>query len=99
MESDDPRLQEMLKQAATRVAVNLRRLTHAQGISIRKLSRLSAVNTQTLSDLLKARANPTLKTLVMLANALDVDAVEFLQPIPDGAVIAEADADQRDDGE
>lgn len=83
MNADDPDVAERVEAEVTLIGRNVRRLCETQGLSLRKLTRRADVNSQTIWDVLAGRANPTVKTLVLLARALGVETRELFAPIPE----------------
>ena len=81
MEPDDPRLDVIVTHAVGRIAFNLDRLVAEKGWSLRKLSRLSGLNSQSIFNIRNKVANPTIRTMVMLAEAFGVDLMEMVRPI------------------
>ncbi len=67
-------LQELL-------AANLRRLRIARHLSLSELARATGMSKATLSGIENARANPTIETLAMLADALRVSIGELLEEL------------------
>lgn len=79
MEPDDPRVNELVGDAVARIAYNIDRLAEERGWSLRKVSRQTGINTQSIFNIRNGNANPTMKTLVMLADGLGVDVTELLR--------------------
>lgn len=69
-----------------RLATNLRRLRIARHLSLSELARATAMSKATLSGIENGGANPTVATLVTLADALAVPVVELLDVLPLGEV-------------
>ena len=61
-----------------RVATNVRRLARRKRISIEHLADFAGLSSGTLWKLLAHQHNPTLRTLVKLANALECDPQDLL---------------------
>lgn len=64
-------------------------------ISKNRLARLSGLTKQGLTYLLEGDREPRLRSLIAIATALDLDVLDLLAPIPEGA----READPGDDGE
>lgn len=71
-----------LKAEMERVGYWTRRIAEEKGISIRRLIGLADLNHQTVFDVLHARSNPTMKTLVQLSRALGVEVGDLTRGIP-----------------
>jgi transcriptional regulator with XRE-family HTH domain len=54
------------------LAENIRRLAHRRRLSIEQVADFSGVSRSTLWAILASKYNPTLRTVVRVANALDV---------------------------
>ena len=61
----------------------------ARGMSQARLAREARVSRQTLHDLELANKEPSLATLVQIANALGVELVEILEDNPDSQPLTE----------
>nr|WP_279287496.1 helix-turn-helix transcriptional regulator [Neobittarella massiliensis] len=54
-------------------------MCHQQGISVNKLAQMSGVSQSTLDNIMNRRSfNPTIKTLVRVANAFGLTVAELL---------------------
>ena len=62
----------------TRLAANARRLRVARHLSLSRLARETSISKATLSAIERARGNPTIDTLTLLAGALRVSVAELL---------------------
>jgi transcriptional regulator with XRE-family HTH domain len=69
---------EIIDEFAKKLAEAMKR----KDISFRDLSALSGLNLGNLSDLATGKRNPTLTTLVRLAQALDISPVDLLPTKP-----------------
>jgi transcriptional regulator with XRE-family HTH domain len=68
----------MIKESLTViVGRNLRRIRKEKGISIERLSLLSSVNKNYISDLERGDRNPTISVLDRIAYALKIDIKEL----------------------
>jgi transcriptional regulator with XRE-family HTH domain len=63
----------------TIVGKNLRKIRKEKGISIERLSFISDVNKNYISDLERGSRNPTIIMLDRLAYALEVDLKKFIE--------------------
>jgi transcriptional regulator with XRE-family HTH domain len=63
-------------------AANLRKLRNARGISQDELAYDAKISRSYLSQLEKGKFYASLKIIGKLARVLDVDAAEFLKPMP-----------------
>jgi XRE family transcriptional regulator, regulator of sulfur utilization len=84
--SDDPR---------SRLAANVRRLRVARHLSLSRLALETSISKATLSAIERARGNPTIDTLTLLAGALRVSVAELLAEAQTGEMrivrVGEAD--------
>src|ERR1700722_12576322 len=62
-----------------RLAANVRRLRVARHLSLSRLARDTSISKATLSAIERARGNPTIDTLTLLAGALRVSVAELLE--------------------
>lgn len=69
----------------------IREWASRRGISINRLSMEARVSSPSLYDLLRLRTTPNLRTLVSLAQALEVELADLFQPVPNGVVVAGVD--------
>lgn len=65
-----------------RLATNMRRLRAARGISQERLALEAGVDRTMLSKIERRISNPSMETLLKLANRLGVDPVVLLEPGP-----------------
>ncbi|MEN9773184.1 MAG: hypothetical protein RL322_254 [Pseudomonadota bacterium] len=65
-----------------RLAANMRRLRAARGISQERLALEAGVDRTMLSKIERRISNPSMETLLKLANRLGVDPVALLEPGP-----------------
>ena len=69
----------MKDQLSSLVVDRIYSLCHQQGISVNKLAQMSGVSQSTLDNIMNRRSfNPTIKTLVRVANAFGLTVAEFL---------------------
>ncbi len=66
---------------------NITRALKAQNITKQELSRRSGVSVSFLSDLTNGKANPSLKVISMVADALGVSEVELLTSPRSGMIV------------
>ncbi len=79
MEPDDPKVDALVDAVVGRIAHNLDRVAAQKGWSLRKVSRVTGVNSQSIHNIRNAKANPTMRTIVLLAEGLGVDVVDLLR--------------------
>ena len=65
-----------------RFATNLRRLRHRKGLSQEELADAAEINRTYISKLETGATYAGLEITGRLADALDIDAVELLKPLP-----------------
>lgn len=82
--------EDMANRLTSIVAVNVRRLADARGLTLAQLATDARIGTTTLRRLLDAASDPRLSTLWALANALDVDVRHLLGPDGFDAAVTEA---------
>lgn len=78
-----------------RVAYWIREWARRRGLSLNRMSMASKVSSPSLYDLLGLRVAPNLRTLVAIAQALEVQLQALFQPVPAGEVVKGVD-DQPD---
>ena len=66
-----------------RLAANLRRLRGERGISQERLALEAGVDRTMLSKIERRISNPSIETLLKLANRLNVDPVSLVSPLTD----------------
>jgi transcriptional regulator with XRE-family HTH domain len=69
-----------------RLAANVRRLRVARHLSLSRLAQETSISKATLSAIERARGNPTIDTLTLLAGALRVPVAELLEEARAGEV-------------
>jgi transcriptional regulator with XRE-family HTH domain len=70
-----------MDQVRTRLSANLRRLRAERDISQERLALEAGVDRTMLSKIERQISNPSIETLLKLANRLSVDIVALIQPI------------------
>jgi len=68
------------------LAANVRRMRIARRLSLSELARMTGASKATLSGIERARANPTVETLALLAGALHIGVGELLVQPPLGEI-------------
>ena len=68
-----------------RFARNMRRLREEQGLTLEAAAELADLNWKHWQKIETGEVNATLKTMVRMANALDVDLVILVEEPPPGA--------------
>lgn len=70
---DQAREQKIIKEFGER----LKKFRSAKKISLRALADIADMNYGNISDIENAKVNPTLTTIVLLAEALEIDPADF----------------------
>ncbi len=83
MEPDDPKADALVDAVVGRIAHNLDRIAAEKGWSLRKVSRVTGVNSQSIHNIRNGKANPTVRTIVLLAEGLGVDVLDLLREASD----------------
>ncbi len=65
------------------VIQQIRQLAEARGLSVNRLADFSGLSRGYMSQLLRDQKSPSLKTLIKLAEALEVDVVRFFEDVPE----------------
>lgn len=73
------------------IGVILRKIRKQKGLSLRELAKLSGLSHSFISDIENGRCNPSIKSLLKITNALDVNPNIFLTD-----VVAENDRNQKE---
>lgn len=63
------------------IGVNFATLRREKNLTQEKISELTEISQQYLSDLERGKRNPTIKTLQKIADALNVPLLDLMKPI------------------